>query len=175
MLATIQSRTFISLSALKKNINIRIYKTIILSLGLYGCETWSMVLRRSIDWVCLRRMLRRIFVPKRNEVTWGWRKLYNKGLHDLYSSLSIITMIKWRRMRWAIHVAWLGEKRSTYRLLVGKPEWRIPLGRRRRRWVDINKINHGNTGWEVISWTGLAQDKEKWRALVNAVMSLWIR
>jgi hypothetical protein len=82
------------------------------------------------------RVLRRIFGPKRDEVTGEWRKLHNDELRDLYSSPSIIRIIKWRRMRWAGHVARMGEKRNAYRLFVGKPERKIPLGRPRRRWVD---------------------------------------
>jgi hypothetical protein len=79
------------------------------------------------------RVLRRIFGPKRDEVTGEWRKLHNKELHDLYSSPSVIRIIKWRRMRWAGHVARMGEKRNAYRLLVGKPEGKRPLGRPRCR------------------------------------------
>jgi hypothetical protein len=82
------------------------------------------------------RALRRIFGPKRDEVTGEWRKLHNEELHDLYSSPSIISIINSRRMRWAGHVARMGEKRNAYRLLVGKPEGRKPLGRPQRRWLD---------------------------------------
>jgi hypothetical protein len=82
-------------------------------------------------------VLRRIFGPKRDEVTGGWRKLHNEELHDLYSSSSIIRIIKARRMRWAGHVARMGEKRNAYRLLVGKPEGRRPLGRPRYMWFNI--------------------------------------
>jgi hypothetical protein len=83
------------------------------------------------------RVLKRIFGPRRDEVTGEWRKLHNEELHDLYSSPSIIRIMKLRRMRWAVHVARMGEeKKNAYRLLVGKPEGRRPLGRRRRRWVD---------------------------------------
>jgi hypothetical protein len=82
------------------------------------------------------RVLRRIFGPKRDEVKGEWRKLHNKELHDLYSSPSIIRIIKSLRMRWAGHVARMGEKRNAYRLLVGMPEGKRPLGRSRRRWVD---------------------------------------
>jgi hypothetical protein len=95
----------------------RIYKTIILPVILYGCETWSLILREEHRLRVLEnKVLRRIFGPKRDEVTGGWRKL------DLYSSPSIIRIIKSRRMRWAGHVARMGEKRNAYRLLVGKPE-----------------------------------------------------
>jgi hypothetical protein len=86
-----------------------------------------------------KKVLRRIFGPKREEVTGGWRKLHNEELHDLYSSPSIIKIIKSRRMRWAGHVARKGEKRNSYRLLVGKPEGKRPLGRPRHRWVTILK------------------------------------
>jgi hypothetical protein len=82
------------------------------------------------------RVPRRIFGPKRDEVTGEWRKLHNEELRDLYSSPSIIRMIKSRRMRSAGHVAGMGEKRNAYRLLVGKQEGKRPLGRPRRRWVD---------------------------------------
>jgi hypothetical protein len=99
---------------------------------LYGFETWSLTLREENR---LRefedRVLRRIFGPKRDEVTGGWRKLFNEELHNLYSSRSIIRMIKSRKIIWAGHVARMGEKRNAYRILVGKPEGKRPLGRRR--------------------------------------------
>jgi hypothetical protein len=82
----------------------------------------------------------RIFGPKRDEVIEGWRKIHNEELHNLYSSPSIIRMIKLRSMRWAGHVARTGEKRNAYRILVGKLEEKRPLGRPRRRWVDNNKM-----------------------------------
>jgi hypothetical protein len=85
-------------------------------------------------------VLRRIFGPKRDEVTGGWRKLHNEEHRDLYSPPSIIRIIKSRRMRWAGNIARMGEKRKTYRLLVGKPEGKSPLGRPRRRWVNMLKI-----------------------------------
>jgi hypothetical protein len=83
----------------------------------------------------------RIFGPKRDEVTGGWRKLHNEELHNLYSSPSIIRMIKSRRMRWSGHVAEMGEKRNAYRILVGNPIGKRPLGRPRRRWVYNIKID----------------------------------
>jgi hypothetical protein len=86
------------------------------------------------------RVLRRIFGPKRYGLTGGWRKLHNEELHNLYSSPSIIRIIKSRRMRWAGHVGQMGEKRNEYRLLVGKPEGKRPLGRPRRRWRDNIKM-----------------------------------
>jgi hypothetical protein len=104
-------------------VKVRIYKTIILSVVLYGCETWYLTVREEHKLrVFENRGLRRIFGPKRDGVTGGWRKLHNKELHNLYSSPSIIRIIKSRRMRWAGHVAGMGEKRNVYRSLVGKPE-----------------------------------------------------
>jgi hypothetical protein len=111
--------------------------------------------------------VRRIFGPKRDGVTGGWRKLHNEELHSLYSSLSIIRIIKSRRMRWAGHVARMGEKRNVYRLLVGKPE-----GRPRRRWIDNIKMDLLERGVNVVDWIGLAQDRYSWRALMNSVMNL---
>jgi hypothetical protein len=103
---------------------------------LYGCETWSLTLREEHRLeVFKNRVLRRIFGPKRDEVTGEWRKLHNEELHDVYSSPNINRIIKLRSMRWAGHVARMGEKRNAYRLLVRKPEGRRPLGRPRRRWV----------------------------------------
>jgi hypothetical protein len=118
------------------------------------------------------RVLRIIFGPKRDGVTEGWRNLYNEELHNLYSSPSIIRIIKSRRMRWAGHVARMGEKRNLYKLLVGKPEGKRPLGRRRRRWIDNIKMDLLELGVSVVDWIGLAQDRYRWRALVNSVMNL---
>jgi hypothetical protein len=101
------------------------------------------------------RVLRRIFGPKSDEVMGEWRKLHNKELCDLYSSSSIIRIIK-LRIRWAGHVARIGEKRNAYRLLVGKPEGRRPLGRPRHRWVDNIGMDLGEVGWGDVAWIGLA-------------------
>jgi hypothetical protein len=118
------------------------------------------------------RVLRRIFGPKRDEVMGEWSKLHNEELHDLYSSPSIIRIIKTRRMRLAGHVARMGEKRNAYRLLVGKPEGKRPLGRPRRRWVHNIRIDLGEAGWGDVDWIGLAQDRNRCRALVNSVLNL---
>jgi hypothetical protein len=107
------------------------------------------------------RVLRRIFGPKRDEVTGGWGMLHSEELHDLYSSPSIIRIIKPRRMRWAGHVARLGEKRNMGRLLVGTPEEERPLGRPRNRWVDNIRMDLGEVGWVDVDWIGLAQDRNR--------------
>jgi hypothetical protein len=118
------------------------------------------------------RVLRRIFGPKRDGVTGGWRKLRNEELHKLYSSPSAIRIITSRRMRWAGHVTRMGEKRNVYRLLVGKPEGKRPLGRPRRRWMDNIKVDLLEIGLRIVDWIGLTQDRYRWRAVVNSVMNL---
>jgi hypothetical protein len=153
----------------------RICKTIILPVGLYRCKTWSLTLREEHRLrVFENKVLRRIFGPKRDEVAAGRRKLHNEELRDLFSSPSIVRIIKSRRMRWARHVARMGEKRNAYRLLVGKPEGKRLLGRSRSRWVDNIKMDLLEIGWGGVDWIGLAQDRNKWRALVNAVMNLLV-
>jgi hypothetical protein len=114
---------------------------------LYGCETWSLTLREEHTLrVFENRVLRRIFEPKRDEVTGGWRKLHNEELRGLYSSPGIVRVIKARRMRWAGHVARMGEVRGAYNILVGRPEGRRPLGRPRRRWVDNIRMDLREVG-----------------------------
>ena len=115
---------------LSKNVKIKIYRTIILPLVLYGCETWSLTLREERRLRVLEnRVLRRVFGLKRDEVTREWRKLHNEELNDLYSSPNVVRVIKSRRMRWEGLVARMGEWRGVYRVLVGKPEGKRPLGR----------------------------------------------
>jgi hypothetical protein len=100
----------------------KVYTSIILPVVLYGCETRSLTLREERGLRVLEnRVLRRIFGPKRDKVTWEWRKLHNMELNDLYSSPNIVWVIKSRRMRWAGHVAYMGNRRGIYRVLVGKP------------------------------------------------------
>jgi hypothetical protein len=121
------------------------------------------------------RVLRKIFGPRRDEVSGGWRKLHNEELHGLYSSPSIIRVIKTRRMRWAGHVARMDEVRGAYNILVGRPpEGRRPLGIPRRRWEDNIKMDLEQIGFGDVDWIHLAQDTDRWRALVNTVMSLRI-
>jgi hypothetical protein len=117
-------------------------------------------------------LLRRIFGPKSDEVTGQWRKLHSGERHNLYSSPDIIRQIKSRRMRWAGHVARMGEVRSLYRVLMGKSEGKIPLGRPRRRRKDGIKMDLREIGWGGVEWNHLAQDRDRWRAVVNAVMNL---
>jgi hypothetical protein len=108
------------------------------------------------------RVLRRIFGPKRDEVTGGWRKLHNEELHGLYSSPSIIRVIKARRMRWVGHVACMGEVRGAYNILVGRHEGRRPLERPRHRWKDNIKMDLGEIVFGDVDWIHLAQDRDRW-------------
>jgi len=114
------------------------YRTVILPpLVLYGFETWSLTLREE-RWLRVfeNRVLRRVFGAERDEVTGEWRKLHNEELNDLYCSPNTVRVIKSRRMRWAGHVARMGERRGVYRVLVGKLEGKRQLGRPKRRWED---------------------------------------
>jgi len=120
------------------------------------------------------RLLRRIFGSKRDEVTGEWRKLHNQELYDLYSSPNIVQVIKSRRMRWAGHVARMGKGRGVYRVLVGKPEGKRPLGRHRRRWEDNIKMDLQEVGCGGMDWIQVTQNSDRWRALVNVVMNLWV-
>jgi hypothetical protein len=139
---------------LSKNTKIKIHRNIILPVVLYGCETWSLTLREEHRLRVFENMvLRRIFGPKRDGVTGEWRRLHNEELNDLYSSPNIIWVIKSRIMRWAGHVAHMGEGRGAYRILVGRPEGRRPLERPRRRWEDNIKMDLQGVGWGL--WTGL--------------------
>jgi len=139
----------------------------------YGCETWSLTLREEMKLSVFENMvLRRIFGPRRDEVTGDWRRLRNEELNDLYSSPSIVRVIKSRRMRWAGHVARMGEEMGAYRVLVAKLEGKRPLGRPRRRWVDNIRTDLYEVGCGYMDWIGLAQDKNGWRTLVSAVMNL---
>jgi hypothetical protein len=112
------------------------------------------------------------FGPKRDEVTGEWKKLRNEELNGLYSLPHIVRMIKSRRMRWTGHVARMGEGRGVYRVLVGKPEGKRPLGRPRRRWEDNVRMDLQEVGCGCDEWIGLAQDRDRWRALVSAVSNL---
>ena len=146
---------------------IKIYKTIILPVVLYGCNEWSLTLRKErMLRVFETSILRRIFWPKRDENR-DWRSLHNEELHSLYRSPNIVRVIKSRRLRWAGHVDRIEESRSAFKMLTGKPTGKRPLGRPRRRWEDLEEIdvNAGN-------WVDSAQDRDYWKALVNAALNL---
>ena len=166
-------QNLLSSRLLSKNLKIKIYRTIILPVVLYGCETCSLIRREERKLKMFENMvLRRIFGPKWDEVTGEWRRLHNEELKDLYSSPNIVWVIKSRRIRWAGHVARMGEERVVYRVLVGKPEGRRPLGRPRPRWVDNIMMDLQEVGCGYMDWIGLAQDRESWRTIASAVMNL---
>jgi len=119
-------------------------------------------------------VLRRIFGPRRDEVTGKWRRMHNEELNYLYPSPNIVRVIKSRRMRWAGHVARMGEESGVYRVLVGKPEGRRLLGRPRRRWVDNIRTDLQEVECGYMDWNGLAQDRDRWRTLLSAVMNLQV-
>jgi hypothetical protein len=158
---------------LSRNVKVKIYKTIILPVVLYGCETWSLTPREEHRLrVFENSVLRRIFGPKRDEVMVEWRKLHNEELHNLYLSPDIIRQVKPRRMRWVGHVARMGEERKVYKVLVGKPDGKRPLGRPRRRWEDGIRMDLREIGLGGVDWIRLSQDRDRWRAVVSAVMNL---
>jgi hypothetical protein len=120
------------------------------------------------------RVLRRIFGPKRGEVTGEWRKLHNEELHNWYSSRDIIRQVKSERMRWAGHMVRMGEERKVYKVLVRKPEGKISLGEPRRRWEYGINMDLGEICLGCVDWIRLAQDIDRWRAVVGAVVNLQV-
>ncbi|KAJ4448100.1 hypothetical protein ANN_10112 [Periplaneta americana] len=124
------------------------------------------------DWEDRENWRKIIRTAKRDEVIEEWRKLHNTELHALPSSPDIIKNIKSRRLRWAGHVARMDESRNTYRVLVGRPEGKRPLGRPRRRWEDNIKMDLREVGYDDRDWINLAQDRDQWRAYVRAAMNL---
>jgi len=168
-------QNILSSSSLPKNLKIKLYRTIILPVALYGRETWSLTLREERRLrVFENRVLRRIFGPKRDEVTGEWRKLHNEEINDLHCSPNIVRVIKSRRMRWVGHVARMGEGRGVYWVLMGKPEGKRPMERPRRRWEDNIKMDLQELGCGGMDWIEVAQDRDRWRALVKAVMNLQV-
>jgi len=119
------------------------------------------------------RVLRRVFGPRRDEVTGEWRRLHNEVLRDLYSLPNIVRVVKSRRMRWAGHVVRMGEGRVVHRVLLGKPAGKRPLGRPRLRWEDNIKMDLREVGGGG-DWTELVQDRDRWRVLVNTVMNFQV-
>ena len=123
---------------------------------LYGCETWSLTLREERKVRVFENVVLRIFGPRRDEVTGEWRRLHNEELNVLYYSPNIVRVIKSRRMRWVGHVSCMGEERGAYRVLVGKPEGKRPLGRPRRRWLDNIRMDLQEVGGGYVDWIGMA-------------------
>jgi len=168
-------QNLLSSSLLSKNLKIKIHRTIMLPVVLYGCKTWSLALREKRRLrVFENRVLRRVFGPKRDEVAGEWRKLHNEELSDLYSLPNIVQVVKLRRIRWVGHVACIREGRVVHRVLVGKPEGRRPLGRTRRRWEDNIKMDIQEVVGGFGAWIELAQDRDRWQALVSTVMNFQI-
>jgi hypothetical protein len=144
---------------LSKNLKIKIYSTVILPFVLFGYETWSLTLGEEHRLrVSENRVLRKIFGPKREE-DGSWRKLHNDELHNLYSSPNIVRVIKSRWIRWVGHVAHMGEGRGVYRVLVGKPKGKRPLGGPRCRQEDNIKIDFRKIGIDGTKWIQLTQDR----------------
>jgi hypothetical protein len=127
---------------------------------------------RFVRAVAPRSIIITVFGPRREEVTAEWRKLHNEELQNLYSSPDIIRKVKSGRMRWAGHVARMGEERKVYKVLVGKPEGKRQLGRPRRRWEDGIRMDLREIGLGGVDWIRVAQDRDRWRAVVSAVMNL---
>jgi hypothetical protein len=147
-------QNLLSSRLLSKNLKIKIYRTIILPVVLYGCEIWSLTLREERRLrVFENRVLRRIFGRRRDEVTGDWRSLYNEEINFLYSSPNIVRVIKSRRMRWAGHVALMGKERGVYRVLMGKPEGKS-------HWGDL-----GVDGWITLGWISRRWDVGIWTGL----------
>ena len=138
---------------------------------MYGCETWSLTLKEERRLRVFDNRVLRIFGRKRYEVTREWIILHNEELNDLYSSPNIVRMIKSRRMRWAGHAALMGKERLIWSF-DGKTWGKEPLGRPKFRWEDNIKMGLQEVGCGGMEWIELAQDRDKWRAVANAVMNL---
>jgi hypothetical protein len=164
-------QNLLSSRLISKNLKIKIYKTVILPVVLYGCETWSLNLREEHRGRFFENRVLRIFGPKR-EGDGSQRKLHNNELHSLNSSYNIVRVIKSRKMRWAGHVARMGEGRGVYRVLVGRPEGKRPLGRPRRRWEYNIKLDLREIWIDGANRIQLAQDRVQWRTCVSTVMNL---
>jgi hypothetical protein len=156
---------------LSRGLKIKLYRSIILPVVLYGCEPWLLTLREELRLNVFENMvLRCVFGCKRDQVTGEWRKLHNEELSDLYSLPNIVRVVK-LRMRWAGNVACMVEKRGMHRVLVGKPEGKRPLGRPRCRWEDNIRMFLQEVGVGCGDWKALVQIRDRWWALVNTVMN----
>jgi hypothetical protein len=149
-------QNLLSSHLITKNLKIKIYKTVILPVVLYGCETWSPTLREEHKLRVFEDRLLRIFGPKREEDD-SWRKLHDGELHSLYSSPNIVRVIKSRRMRWVGHVVCIGAWKGVYRVLVGRPKVKRPLERARCRWEDNSNLDLREIGIDGANWFQLAQ------------------
>jgi hypothetical protein len=163
-------QSLLSSRLLSRNVKVNIYKTIILPVS-YGCETWSLTLREEHRLRLFEnRVQRRIFGPKRDEV------MENGGSCTMRSLIICthpqISLGKSRRMRWAGHVARMGEERKVYKVFLGKPEGKGPLRRPRHRWEDGIRMNLREIGLGGVDWIRLAQGRVWWRAVLSAVMNL---
>jgi hypothetical protein len=156
-----------------QKLKIKMYRTVILPVVLYGWETWSLTLREEHRLRDYENRVLRIFGSEREE-DGSWRKLHNHELHSLYSSPNIIKVIKSRTMRWVGCVVCISDGRSVYRVLIGRCERKRPLGRPRCGWKDSIKLNLREIGINGANWIHLAQDRVQWQAFVNMVMNLQV-
>ena len=167
-------QNLLSSSLLYKNIKIKIYRTIILPLVLYGCETWSLTLGEERRLREFKNRVLRICEHKRDGVTGEWKRLHNEELNDLYPSPNVVRVIKPRRMRWTGHAACTGNRRGAYRVLMGNPEGKRRLERLWRRWEHNIRMDLQEVGWGGMDWIYLAQNRNTWRALVNVMMNFCV-
>jgi hypothetical protein len=152
-----------------KVFNIRANQANLISLHSYECcEGRNKQTLRLFE----NRVLRRISGRKMEEVAGGWRRLHNEELHNLYASPNIIRVIMLRRVRWRKHIECMEEIRNLYKVLVGKPEEKRVLGRRRRRWKDNIRMDFRETGCERVDRMLVANDRDQWRAPVNTIINL---
>ena len=158
---------------ISRKLKLKIYRTVILPVILYCCKSWSTTLADEHKLrVFENRVLGKIYGPKRDEMTGEWRRLHNEELHGLYDSPDVIRIMKSRRIRWAGHVARMGEKRRLNSIVVGNPEGKRPLGRPRRRCKNNIRRNLRESGVRDENWFDLVQDRILWRTFVTAAMNL---